>query len=253
MARPSILSSHTKAASAVSGAMRAMRSNQACSSSRPKASSRLIMGERCCTGENNAEGAPATRRVGESGVTRLGCASSRTRSSPDERVVVGVGDLGRVELVVTLVVMRDQARAAPRRGVPRHRCAPDASAMSGAYRRLVTPKPGRGIAARGGHRGVGDLRRRGCAHHARRGRRRRRAPPSVPAPPEPARSSNTTASPSQVQAAARPWALVWAAGPSPGAGTAPTQLAGPTVTRVATACSSAADDDAARATSTASA
>ena len=82
MASPSILSSHTNAAWATSGAMRTMRSNQAWSSSIPKASSRLIMGDRCCTGENSTDGAPATRRVGESGRTSPGWVSSSNRNSP---------------------------------------------------------------------------------------------------------------------------------------------------------------------------
>ncbi len=81
MASPSIFSSHTNAASAVSGAARAMRSNHAWSSSMPKASSRLIIGDLCWTGENSSDGAP-TRRVGESAVTSSGWASSSSRSSP---------------------------------------------------------------------------------------------------------------------------------------------------------------------------
>ena len=66
------------------------------------------MGDRCWTGENSTDGAPATRRVGESGLHELGMGVLEQPQLADQRVVVGVGDLGRVELVVPLVVMRDQ-------------------------------------------------------------------------------------------------------------------------------------------------
>ena len=66
------------------------------------------MGDRCCTGENSTDGAPATRRVGESGLTQLGVGVLEQPQLADQGVVVGVGDLGRVELVVPLVVVRDQ-------------------------------------------------------------------------------------------------------------------------------------------------
>ena len=45
--------------------------------------------------------------VGESGVMSSGNSSSSPRSSRTDRVVVGVADLGRVELVVALVVVAD--------------------------------------------------------------------------------------------------------------------------------------------------
>ncbi len=79
MARPSILSSQTKAVS--SGTCLASRSAQAWSSSGLKALSRLIIGTRCRTGAKRVDGAAPTVVVGESGTARSGCSASMARSS----------------------------------------------------------------------------------------------------------------------------------------------------------------------------
>ena len=79
---------------------------------------------------------PPTRRVGESAVTSSGWASSST-AAPDQGVVVGVADLGGVELVVAVVVVRDQAAEllarVPRRHLPRSGCRACAGAYRAAY------------------------------------------------------------------------------------------------------------------------
>ena len=53
-------------------------------------------------------GRPPGRCVGESGVTSSGCARFELAQLPDERVELGVGDLGRVEHEVLLVVVLDR-------------------------------------------------------------------------------------------------------------------------------------------------
>ena len=49
-------------------------------------------------------GLPPTRWVGESGVSSSGCAASMPLQLVHQRVVVGVGDLRRVENVVEVLV-----------------------------------------------------------------------------------------------------------------------------------------------------
>ena len=70
MARPSILSSQTKAVSA--GICLANRSAQASSSSALNALSRLIIGTWWTTGAKSVEGGAPTESVGEPGTTRSG-------------------------------------------------------------------------------------------------------------------------------------------------------------------------------------
>ena len=79
-ARPSILSSHRKLAPVPPS--RSMRAAQAESSSLEKALSRLCMRSRCSTGEKVAAKPPLTFWLGDSGVTRAGCAASIALSSP---------------------------------------------------------------------------------------------------------------------------------------------------------------------------
>ena len=97
-----------------------------------------------CRGSSSARGGAPRRRarrarrrrvwVGESAVTSSGWSASSSRSSAHERVVLGVGDLGRVERVVALVVVLDQLAAARRpraAGSPRRPSGRDARADHG--------------------------------------------------------------------------------------------------------------------------
>ena len=67
-------------------------------------------GERVADGAEALDRRAPTRCVGESGALSSGCAVSRSWSSPEERVVLGVGDLGRVVRVVEPVVLADLVR-----------------------------------------------------------------------------------------------------------------------------------------------
>ena len=71
------------------------------------------IGTRCRTGANDAAGAPATRCVGESGVTSDGMLRFERLQLAEQRVVLGVADGRRVEHVVAMVVLLDLA---PQRG-----------------------------------------------------------------------------------------------------------------------------------------
>ena len=66
------------------------------------------MGTRCRTGWNSPRGAAPTVCVGESGVTRVGYVGLELPELEHQEVVLGVGDLRRVEHVVPLVVVLDQ-------------------------------------------------------------------------------------------------------------------------------------------------
>ena len=136
MASPSILSSQTKAVS--SGTCLASRSAQAWSSSELKALSRLIIGTRWATGANSVDGAAPTVEVGESGHHQVGVLGLDGPQLAHQGVVLGVGDLGIVEPVVAVVVVRDQG---PQLLGPGHRVA------------TVRPAPVRRAPAAGGSPG----------------------------------------------------------------------------------------------------
>ena len=80
-----------------SGSNLSARSCQACTSSREKASARLVMGWGCCTRVNSLNGSAPTRWVGESGVDpiRVGCLD--LFEFAHQGVILGVADLGIVE------------------------------------------------------------------------------------------------------------------------------------------------------------
>ena len=104
-ATPSIFSSHANRAS--SATTFATRAAHASSSSNENALSSESIGARCGTGANRSAGVAPTRCVGESGVISSGNRSSSWSSSRDQLVVVGVGDLRRVEHVVQVAVLVD--------------------------------------------------------------------------------------------------------------------------------------------------
>ena len=83
------------------------RSRQATSSSSSNTLSSDSRRAECLTGANRADGAPPTRWVGESGVSRSGCFSSSAAQLAQQPIEVGVGDLGRVEHVVAIAVVLD--------------------------------------------------------------------------------------------------------------------------------------------------
>ena len=85
-----------------------MRVPHASSSSRENALSSESIGTRCSTGANVDAGRPPGRCVGESGVTSVGMLRLELAQLADERVELGVGDLGLVEDEVPLVVVLDQ-------------------------------------------------------------------------------------------------------------------------------------------------
>ena len=109
MATPSTLGSHEKASvsRSMSGACRRSRSAQARSSSSLNALSRLIIGTRWRTSWKRPDGAAPTACVGESGVASAGIVRLELPQLHHEEVVLGVGDLGRIEHVVQLVVVDD--------------------------------------------------------------------------------------------------------------------------------------------------
>ena len=97
---------------------RATRAPHAVSSPASNALSRLIIGTRWTTGEKVTDAQPWTRCVGESGTTRSGMRLLQRPQLQQQGVVLGVRHLGFVELVVPLVVVRDEG---PQLLHPRHR------------------------------------------------------------------------------------------------------------------------------------
>ena len=144
MATPSTLGSHEKASDARSraGSWRRSRSAQARSSASSNALSRLIIGTRWRTSWNSPDGAAAHRVASASrACASSGWSASSCRSSHDEEVVLGVGDLRRVEHVVQLVVVGDQR--AQLLG-PRRRLGRDAAvlaAAAGSHGQAAMPAP----------------------------------------------------------------------------------------------------------------
>ena len=63
------------------------------------------MGLECGTLTNPSRGFPPTRWVGESGVIKLGMRFFQRLQLAHHRVVLGVGDFGRVEHVIQMLVM----------------------------------------------------------------------------------------------------------------------------------------------------
>ena len=106
IARPSSLGSATKRIGP--GTSCSMRVPHASSSSRENALSSESIGTRCSTGANVDAGRPPGRCVGESGVTSSGCCRFERAQLAHQRVELRVGDLGRVEHEVLLVVVLDQ-------------------------------------------------------------------------------------------------------------------------------------------------
>ena len=62
------------------------------------------MGRECATFLKPSAGLPPTRWVGESGVSKLGVRGFDGLELVHQRVVLGVGDLGRVEDVIQVLV-----------------------------------------------------------------------------------------------------------------------------------------------------
>ena len=155
-------------------------------------------------GRTASDGAAPTCAVGESGTARSGCSASMAAQLADERVVLGVGDLGVVEHVVALVVVGDERPAARRPGPPGRRRGPSAGRAVGRAHRTI-PEPDHGV----------------------RARRRRRGRRSGPGPPGAGARRSATRRPvgvgrATVQGTGAPWALHWASAPrdpsGPGAG-----------------------------------
>ena len=117
IASPSSFGSATKRIAP--GTSFSMRVPHATSSSRENALSSDSIGARCSTGANVEAGRPPGRCVGESGVDELGMLLLDRAQLAHERVELGVGDLGRVEHEVLLVVVLDQRPQLLRREAPR--------------------------------------------------------------------------------------------------------------------------------------
>ena len=83
-----------------------MRATQARSSSSERALARQSIGRRCWTFSSRETGSPPTRCVGESGVTSSGWSRLDRAQLVEQRVVGVVADLGVVEDVVAVVVVR---------------------------------------------------------------------------------------------------------------------------------------------------
>ena len=86
---------------------RCTRPPHATSSASSKALSRLCIGTRWTTSANVADGRPPGRCVGESGVTRSGCCSSRARSSRTSASKSASEIVGLVEVEVAVLVLAD--------------------------------------------------------------------------------------------------------------------------------------------------
>ena len=108
MASPSILSSHSKSAPATAGIDAGDAVDPGLQLVEVEGVVQAHHGHPVLATEaKSTDGAAPTRWVGESAVTRSGCSSSMRPQLAQEGVEIGVGDLGRVLLVVLLVVVGD--------------------------------------------------------------------------------------------------------------------------------------------------
>ena len=198
MATPSTFGSHEKARVRQvddRGPGAAAARAQARSSSSSNALSRLIIGTRWRTSWKSPDGRRADRLGRRVGRGQLRVVRLELAQLHDEEVVLGVGDLGRVEHVVELVVARISAAQllGPRRRLRRGR----------RLRRLASPRSGGDARADHGVGIAGVVERHGLA----------RAPPAAggrrSGRRDPAPSAST------VQGTGRPCALTWATARAP--------------------------------------